>query len=253
MKIAVCYKNVPDDEGIKINPDKTLDFSSAALSIGQYDLNAMEAAVCLAEGESEVIALTAAGASIDNTKQRKAILSRGADRLVAVRDASLDSSDSYTIAATLAKTIEKIGGVDLVLFGEGSGDMYSQQTGPMTGAMLGWANVNAVSSISREEDALLVTRSLETENETLKITLPAVISVTADINKPRIPSMKEILKAGKKPVEILDVSELGIEMTDKTHSAGILAPEQCERKKLVFESATDEAFEQLATVIKKLM
>lgn len=253
MKIVVCYKNVPDDESIKVNADKTLDFSAAALSIGQYDLNAMEAAALLADGDTEIIALTVAGDSLDNTKQRKAILSRGANRLVGVKDASLDSADAYTIAAALASAIEKIGGVDLVLFGEGSGDMYSQQTGPMTGEMLGWTNVNAVSCISREDNALFVTRSLETENETLKIALPAVVSVTADINKPRIPSMKDILGAGKKPVEIMDISELEVEAVDGTRTANILAPEQTRRKKLVFEGVTEKALDQVATVIKKLM
>ena len=82
MRIAACYKNVPDNEKIKLAPDNSLDLSAAAPQIGQYDLNAVEAAVEIAAGQpgTEIIALTVAGDVIDNTKQRKAILSRGADR-----------------------------------------------------------------------------------------------------------------------------------------------------------------------------
>ena len=255
MKIAVCYKNVPDDEKIKTAADRTLDLSAAAPAIGQYDLNAMEAAAQLAAANagSEVIALTVAGDVINNTKQRKAILSRGADRMVGVYDAAFDTADTLTIAQAIAKAVETIGGVDLILFGEGSADMYAQQTGPMTGALLGWANVNAVSAISADGGTLEVKRDLESSSETLRVKLPAVLSVTSDINRPRIPAMKDILSAGKKPVEVMSAADAGAETASVTETVSVLAPETVERAKKVYESADDEAIEAIALEIKRHM
>lgn len=100
MRIAACYKNVPDNEKIKLAPDNSLDLSAAAPQIGQYDLNAVEAAVEIAAGQpgTEIIALTVAGDVIDNTKQRKAILSRGADRMVGVKG-EFENADTFEIAS----------------------------------------------------------------------------------------------------------------------------------------------------------
>lgn len=255
MKIIACFKNVPDNEKIKVNADKTLDFSEAAPVIGPYDLNAVEAAATIASSVpgSSVEALTVAGSVIDNTKQRKAVLSRGANKMIGVRDEAFGCADTYTIAAAIAKAVEKSGNADLVIFGEGSADMYSQQTGTVTGAILGWPTVNAVSAITVSDGALIVRRDLETENEVLKVSLPAVISVTSDINKPRIPSMKDILSAGKKPVEIMSAAEIGAAVSGRVKKVSTLAPNRNDRKKIIFESATDKALDTVALEIRKNM
>lgn len=255
MKIMVCFKNVPDSEKIKVNADSTLNFDQAAPVIGQYDLNAVEAAVVLAAAvpESSVEALTIAGSNIDNTKQRKAILSRGAGKMLGVKDEAFDQADTYTIASAIAKTVEKCGDVNLLLFGEGSADMYAQQTGTMTGALLGWPTVNAVSEIRVTDGGLVVKRDLETESEVLTLQLPAVISVTSDINKPRIPSMKDILSAGKKPVEVLTAADIGAAVSGRVEKLSTLAPSQTDRKKILYESVTEEALDAIALEIKKNM
>ena len=113
MRIAACYKNVPDNEKIKLAPDNSLDLSAAAPQIGQYDLNAVEAAVEIAAGQpgTEIIALTVAGDVIDNTKQRKAILSRGADRMVGVKG-EFENADTFEIASAIAAAVEKLGFAD---------------------------------------------------------------------------------------------------------------------------------------------
>ena len=146
MRIAACYKNVPDNEKIKLAPDNSLDLSAAAPQIGQYDLNAVEAAVEIAAGQpgTEIIALTVAGDVIDNTKQRKAILSRGADRMVGVKG-EFENAETFEIVLGHRRRGESSGRWSLLIFGEGSADMYAQQTGVAAGAILGWPNVNAVS------------------------------------------------------------------------------------------------------------
>lgn len=253
MKIVVCYKNTPDLDSFKIEAGKESEILSAPISIGQYDLNALEAAVQLGAqaGETEIIALTVAGAAIDNSKQRKAILSRGANKMLGIQDGAFDSADSLTIARAIKKAVENIGDVDLVLFGEGSADMYAQQMGSMVGALLGWNELNSIGKMELEGDRLLVKRELEAYSDWYRVSFPAVISVTSDINKPRIPSMKEILAAGKKPVEVLKASEIGLNTESKVQTVSILAPQGTERKKQVYQVVSDEAIEVLAREIRK--
>jgi electron transfer flavoprotein beta subunit len=102
--------------------------------------------------------------------------------------------------------------VDLVLCGEGSGDMYSQQVGLQLGEKLGWPTTTAVHSIHLAGETIQIERSLEEEFELLEVPLPAVLSLTTDINQPRLATMKEILKASKKPVQVWNLEELKSEI-----------------------------------------
>ena len=251
MKIVVCYKNVRDEESIGVAKDGTLDFSKAKPKIGAYDLNAFEAGVGLAEqlGDSEVIALTAADSVLDNKQQTKAAIARGADRMIGVRGASLESAGSFETASAIANQIEAMGDVDLVLFGEGSGDCYAQQVGAQVGFLLGWNTANAVCDIKAEGNALIVKRALGTKEEELSVALPAAISVTSDINLPRVPKMKDILAAGKKPADVVDAQPVN----DKVVDEGLRAKELAARDQVVYEGATDEAIAAVVGALKKAM
>ena len=251
MKIVVCYKNVADEEAIGVAKDGTLDFSKAKPKIGTYDLNAFEAGISLAEklGDSEVIALTAADSVLDNKQQTKAAIARGTDRMIGVRDASLEDAGSFATAAAIANQIEAMGDVDLVLFGEGSGDRYAQQVGAQVGFLLGWSTVNAVSDIQYADGSLAVKRALGTKEEELTVALPAAISVTSNINLPRVPKMKDILAAGKKPADVVDATIVA----DKAANEGVRAKEQTDRDQVVYDGATDEAIAAVVAALKKAM
>ena len=140
MKIVSCYKLVPDEGGIAFNKNG-VDASAAEWQIGQYDLCAVEVGAQIAEkdAENKFYALTVGGDIVENSKLKKSILSRGPQEMVAVKDAAFETADSYAMAEALAAEVKALGDVDLVLFGEGSGDMYAQQTGILTGAILGVA------------------------------------------------------------------------------------------------------------------
>ena len=87
-----------------------------------------------------------------------------------------ENADTFEIASAIAAAVEKLGDVDLLIFGEGSADMYAQQTGVAAGAILGWPNVNAVSHLELEADgSLLVRRDTESCSETIRVKLPAVV------------------------------------------------------------------------------
>ncbi len=252
MKIAACYKVVPQNDQITLNPDRSLCLDKAEWDIGTYDLNAVEAAVSLVEQYGgEVVALSAGGAVIDSSKLKKTILSKGPAKMLGVRcDEPLDS---YGTALLLKAAVENIGDLDLVLCGEGSVDQYAQQVGPMLGTLLGWNTINAVNGIEMKDGKLLVERSLADETEYLEVELPAVRSLTTSINKPRIPSMKEIVTAGRKPSAIKTAAELGVDVTCGVEHIGTFAPVQTERTCELYEDATDETIAAFYERIRKIL
>lgn len=253
MNIITCYKIVPEEQDIVVEKDRSLSFDRAEWKIGQYDLNAVEAGVAIAEAAGgKVMALSVGGKELDNSKLKKGILSRGPEELYLVIDESLGNADSYTTAQTLAAAIRKIGKVDLIICGEGSSDLYAQQVGAQLGQMLKAATINGISKMTVDGERLIAERTLETEIEVLEIPLPAVISVTTDINLPRIPSMKNILAAGKKPTTAWDLTAIGMtEMDIPTEVVSTLAPEQAERKKVLWEGESEEVIQHLFAHIHK--
>lgn len=213
MKIVACYKIVRDERDLAVAPDRTVSFDGCALRVGDYDLNALEAGAELAAATAgELVGLTIAGPEARDTKLRKGVLSRGVDAVASVVDPALADADAGTTAQVLAAAVGRLDGCDLVLCGEGSADRYSQQVGAQLAAVLGLPYVNSVRSVEPSGTGVLVERTLEREVETLQVPLPAVLSVTADANTPRIPSMKDILGAAKKPATEWSPADLGIEL-----------------------------------------
>lgn len=256
MKTLVCYKLVPEEEEIEVKRDWTLDLTKAQWKIGQYDLNAVEAGMKVKEesgGKGDIVVLTVGGEMVDNSKLKKAILSRGPAQMYGIRDEALTTADSYTTASVLKAGIEKIGDVDLVLCGEGSGDIYAQQVGAVLGALLGWPTVNAVSKITPGYGKITVERSLEDGVEVLEVDLPAVACVTTDINIPRIPTMKDILGAGKKPFTIWSLAEVGAEVVSGSETISTLAPDQTARLKIIIEGGSEESIDVLYNHMRKLV
>lgn len=254
MKIVVCYKCVVSDDSISVAADRSLDLSHAQWEVGQFDLRAVQAAMDLiAECGGSVSALTAAGEIVSNSKMKKAILSRGPEAQFGVQDSRLTDADETAVAEVLAAAIKKIGDADLILFGEGSGDMYSQQMGNLVGGFLGWNTLNAVCSIAKTDDALRVKRISGNVEETLEVQLPAVISVTGDINTPKIPTMKDILAAGKKPSTVWSIEDLGMQITEFAATDEIKAPQSAERKRQIFEGCDEDTIKAFAACIQKAM
>lgn len=255
LKIVVCYKLVPVEETLKANSDRTLNLKAADWQISQYDTCALESGVRIAEKTGgEVIVLTVGESDkVENSKLRKAILARGADSQVAVAYQNVANADTYAIAETLAAAIKKIGDVDLVICAEGSGDLYQQQVGPALGQLLGYANMNGISQLEAGDGVLIAQRTLETEIENLEIPMPAVISTTSDICNARIPSLKEIMAAGKKPVTTWTVEETGAAGVSKVEIVSILAPEEKDRRKEIAKGEPAELAEKLFDDIRRIL
>jgi len=177
----------------------------------------------------------------------KEALAAGADEAFLVTDDALDPIASDTSASLIAAAIKKIDDVGVILFGEGSGDNYSGQVASRVAEILGLPEVGYAKAIEMDGKVARVTRSLEDSEEYVEVELPAVITVVAEINEVRIPSVTQILKAGKKPKEVVTPDDLGIALAAKPIIATLsnLAPVS-ERKGIVVKSV-DELVKALSS------
>lgn len=251
MKIITCCKIVPDEEEIKVQSNRELSMEGVSFKIGQYDLNALESGKQLAaETGGTMLALSVgSNAALEATKIRKDVLSRGADELNLVIDDTHGFSDSLETAKAIAGALKSCGEYDLVLCGMGSSDMYSQEVGIQVGMLLNIPTVNNVTGIKvSSENVLEVERTLEDEVEILEVSLPAVLSVSSEINVPSVPSMREIMRAGKKKVTVLPTVD---DIEQSTKMIEQLAPEQQERRQEIVEGDNAEAVEALVQFLKK--
>lgn len=249
MNIVAAFKVVPDDQDIQVASDRSLDYSKAKNTVSAYDLNALEAAAQLAAAEpgSKVVAVSAGPASIDDSKLKKNVLARGVDELYLTADDACANLDANATAAALAELLSKVGAWDVVLCGDGSADNYAQQVDVQLAARLGVPVVNGATRIAAKGGALEVERTLEDVVETVEVPLPAVVSVAPDIAEPRIPGMKDILAAGKKP---MNVAAADASFDAKVEVVSCQAPEQADRKLEIIDASEDGAIERFAAALK---
>jgi electron transfer flavoprotein beta subunit len=208
VKIAVLIKRVPDmDVRFKIAPNGTsVDESGLKFDISDFDGYAVEAALQLKEKQADPAAtevtVVSLGPDVVQETLRKA-MSMGADRAVQLKhDAPVH--DSYAIATALAAEL-KGGGYDLVMFGRMSIDTANQSTGPIAAEMLGLPIITAISKLDVEGGRVKARRELEGGYELIECPMPAVVTIDEGIARPRYPSLKGIMAAKKKPLEVRPV------------------------------------------------
>jgi electron transfer flavoprotein beta subunit len=209
-KCLVCYKWTLDEKDIKIKPeDLSLDVSRAKRKISDFDRNAIEAAAQIVEQQGgEVHALTYGTSAVKQSL--KDVLSRGPQKAYWIADKSADNADAYVTANVLTAAIKKLGPYDLILCGEGSSDSFNQQTAMRLAALLGLPCVSFVLKLSVEGATVKATRGLGDCTEVATVKGPVVVSVLNQINHPRIPSLKQVLGASKKPNQEIKIAELGL-------------------------------------------
>ena len=202
MKIAVCIKRVPDMEvRFRIAPDgRAIDETGLKFDMSDFDLYAVEAALQLKEkaGQGEVAIISLGPDAVQETI-RKA-MSMGADRGVELR-ASEIPVDGLSVAHALAAEL-KGGGYDLILFGKKAIDSNEGVVGPMVAELLEMPCVTGISRLDIANGKGTARRELEGASETVAFPLPAVLTVDEGMNQPRYPSLKGIMAAKKKPLEV---------------------------------------------------
>jgi len=201
MKIAVCIKRVPDMEmRFSIAADrKSLDSAGLKYEIGDFDGYALELGLQLVEKQGgEVVVLSVGPDGVQETLRKG--LAMGAARAVQLK-ADVVPFDGIAIAQALAADL-KDGGYDLILFGRMATDSANGTVGPMTAELLGLPCVTSISQLEIAEGRGTARRELEGSAESMQFPLPAVLTIDEGIARPRLASLKGIMAAKKKPLEV---------------------------------------------------
>jgi len=213
MKIVVCVKQVPDTETrVKIAPsgNSISEADVANWILSPYDEFAIEEALRIKEKKGGDVVLVTAGPDRAQAALRTG-LAMGADSAVHVKDALLDASDTLGTARALAAAVKTLAPFDLVLCGQqGVGGDNSQVPG-MLAELLDLPQVTVAVKIEVEDGRATIEREIEGGRETWQAPLPAVVSAQKGLNEPRYASLKGIMAAKKKPIQVLDLAALGLD------------------------------------------
>jgi electron transfer flavoprotein beta subunit len=271
MRIIVCMKQILDLEKIRIKADtREPVLEGLPVHFGDFEKNALEEAVRIKEKHGDPSAVSGQGVgynvvqitavAIGSPKLKDTIkeaLAIGADEAIILTDPLFGGSDTMGSARTLAKVIEKIGEYDLILLGEGSTDNHSGQVPSRLAELLGLPQVTYVRELQvLEGKRLRAVRDLEDALVVVEVNLPAIVSVTGEINQPRLPPLTAILKAARKPTKTWGPNDIGITAAEVGVSASKitvlsnLAP-ALERKQVLFEGEVGESVDSLVKALER--
>jgi electron transfer flavoprotein beta subunit len=212
LKIIACIKQVPDSEAkVKAEGGK-VSWGDAPLVINPFDEYAVEGALQQKEATSGTVTALCIGP--ESAKEAlKHALAMGVDDAILVSDPALtEGLDTVGAARILAAAIQKIGGVDMVVFGRQTLDSGSGLTPAQTARVLGWPMLGLAGQIKVDAAAgnVTVERVIEEGRQIVKAKLPVVISVVQSIGEPRYPSFMGIRKASKAEIPIWSLNDLGV-------------------------------------------
>ncbi|MBA3650961.1 MAG: electron transfer flavoprotein subunit beta/FixA family protein [Chthoniobacterales bacterium] len=219
-KILVPFKSVPDPYA-EATPGGSA--TTAKSVINPFDEIAIEEALRIRErGEaSEIVGLTIGVAAVD--EQVRAALAMGVDRAIRIDDAR--ALDPYAVARILGAAVEKKA-PQVVLMGKQAVDDDSNQAGQMLAGLLSWPQATFVSKIEFLEGRTRARCTRETDGglEVIEVNLPAIITTDLRLNEPRYVSLPGLMKARKKPIEVLTCEQLGVQVTPLTTTLATARP-----------------------------
>lgn len=214
MNIIVCIKQVPDTEElqkVKVDPQtNTLVREGVPGIINPFDENAIEEALRLKEKKGGKVNVLSMGPSQAAESLRKA-LAMGVDEAVLLSDRLFAGSDTLATSYTLAMAIKRIGLFDLILLGKQAIDGDTAQVGPGLAEWLNLPQITYARKIEVNEDKIRVERVLEDVFEVVESPLPVVVTVTKDINEPRYPSLRGLIRAKAEKISIWTAEDLPLD------------------------------------------
>ncbi|EKT4468584.1 electron transfer flavoprotein subunit beta/FixA family protein [Pseudomonas asiatica] len=223
MKILVAVKRVVDyNVKVRVKADQTgVDLANVKMALNPFCEIAVEEAVRLKEqGVATEVVVVSVGPDAAQEQLRTA-LALGADRAVLVKtDAELGS---LAIAKALKATVDKEQ-AQLVILGKQAIDSDNNQTGQMLAALTGYAQGTFASKVEVAGDKLNVTREIDGGLQTVSLNLPAIVTTDLRLNEPRYASLPNIMKAKKKPLEIVTPDALGVATASTTKTLKVEAP-----------------------------
>jgi len=214
MKIVVCTKYVPDTAiKVKITPDgKRVDLADVTFVVNPYDEFAVEEALQIKEKQGADVVVVSAG-SEKATAGLRTCLAMGADSAVLIKDDKLENADSYAIGCALAKVCGDLK-PDLILFGKHAIGVDNAQIPAVVAEILDLPQASVVIKLEVRDKGFRAEREIEGAREIIEGSLPAVITAQKGLNTPRYASLKGIMAAKKKTIEIRTVESLGLSADD---------------------------------------
>jgi electron transfer flavoprotein alpha/beta subunit len=259
FKIAVCVKAVPDPElASKIKIDSktgSLSRANIPLVINPLDKNALEAALNIKASKGGEITVISMGPPQAETTLKQC-LALGADLGILLSDIAFAGADAYATALTLASGIKKVGDFDLIICGVSSSDGATEWVGPEISVYLGLPVVTMVSEISEIEPGLIQLKAnIENGYRRMEVDLPALLTVTMDLNKPKNLSFSGIIKAKKKEVKAWNINDLSLseDLVGLKGSPTIVTEMKPVEKKREIEFISGDRDEKAAILVTKLV
>ncbi|WP_338665106.1 electron transfer flavoprotein subunit beta/FixA family protein [Pararoseomonas sp. SCSIO 73927] len=210
MKLLVPVKRVVDyNVKVRVKPDGSgVETANVKMSMNPFDEIAVEEAVRLKEKgvATEIVAVSIGPAQAQ--EQIRTALAMGADRGILVE---AEGTVEPIAVAKLLKAIVDKEGPQLVIMGKQAIDDDMNATGQMLAALLGWGQGTFANKVEVADGAANVTREVDGGQETVKLTLPAVVTTDLRLNEPRYASLPNIMKARKKPIETMKPADLGVD------------------------------------------
>lgn len=255
MKIVVCVKQVPDTTEVKINPQtNTLIREGVASILNPFDMYAVEEGIRIKEKTGGTVTVLSMGPPQVAESLRETI-GMGVDEAILLSDRAFAGSDTLATAYALTKGIEKIGGVNLILCGKQAIDGDTAQVGPEIAEKMGIPHITYVKKIEEiSETEMIVERMNEDGYERVKLPLPALLTVVKEINEPRMPSLKGMMRAKKVEIPMWTAADIGADPNKSglngspTWVKRIFIPEiKCQGE--IFEGAPDEQTKCLVEAI----
>ncbi len=215
MKILVPVKRVVDyNVKIRVKADGTgIELANVKMSMNPFDEIAVEEAVKIKEkgGAKEVVAVSIGPAKAQDTL--RTALAIGADRAILVETG--DASVEPLAVAKILKAIVEEEKPDVVILGKQAIDDDSNQTGQMLAALLGWPQGTFASKVEFADGGVAVTREVDGGLETVGLKLPAIVTTDLRLNEPRYPTLPNIMKAKKKPLDTKKPDDFGVDITPR--------------------------------------
>lgn len=251
MNIFVLLKPTFDTEEKIVVSDNKIDDESAEFIINPYDEYAIEEAVLQREQHGGEVTLVTIGEE-DAEKQLRTALAMGADKAVLINtEDDLDEGDQFTTTKILETYFEDKE-VDLILAGNVAIDEASGQVGPRLAERLGISYVTTIVDLHIEDKTAQISRDVEGDVEKVEVRLPLLVTCQQGLNEPRYPSLPGIMKAKKKPLEVLEIDDLDLDEDDleaKTETIDIFLP-PAKQAGRILEGEVSEQVKELVTLLK---
>jgi len=251
MDVVVPVKLALDVAQLRVSENK-VDIEGTPMRISDIDRNALEEAVRIKErlgGKVRVISVLKYGPLQRRIQEAENLLrealAMGADEAYLVSDQGLLGTDQYYTAKAIAAVVRKLGGFDLIIMGEATIDGYTGQVGPRLGAELGVPVITYAREVKVEGGMVIAKRDLEDSVQVVEAPLPAIVTVTREINVPRIPPLLQIRAAMKKPLSKLSLGDLGLNVKPSYDVTSITAVQVKRKGVIIKDGSVEEKVDKL--------